>query len=49
MPPDVPDHEDVDLHLIPDLTHNSLEIRVWYESKLIRSFTLPLDNIKVHF
>ena len=34
MPPDVPDHEDVDLHLIPDLLHNNVEIRVWYKSKI---------------
>ena len=49
IPPDVPDHEDVDLHLIPDLLHNNVEVRIWFKSKLVRSLTLSLDNIRVHF
>ncbi|MBA4375206.1 MAG: hypothetical protein C0401_03410 [Anaerolinea sp.] len=49
VPPDVPDHQDVDLHLIPDLARNNIEVRIWYESKMVRSLTLPLDNIRVHF
>jgi hypothetical protein len=49
MPPDVPDHEDVDLHLIPDLLRNNIEIRVWYKTKMVRSLTLSVDNIRVHF
>jgi len=28
VPPNVPDHQDVDLHLIPDFSRNSIEIRV---------------------
>jgi hypothetical protein len=47
--PDAPDHENVELHLIPDLSKNSIEIRIWYETKLVRSLSLPLDNIRVHF
>lgn len=49
MPPDVPDHEYVDLHLIPDLSRNIVEVRIWYKSKLVRSLLLSLENIRVHF
>ncbi len=49
VPPDVPDHEDVDLHLIPDFVRNDVEIRIWFNAKMVRSLTLSLDNIKVHF
>jgi hypothetical protein len=49
MPPEIPDHEDVDLHLIPDLVRNNLEIRIWYKANMIRSLTLPLEKIRVHF
>lgn len=47
--PDVPDYEDVELHLTPDLPRNYVEIRIWYETKMVRSLSLPLDDIKVHF
>jgi len=42
--PHVPLREDVDLHLIPDLTRNALEIRIWFEKKMVHSLTLPLDR-----
>jgi transposase len=41
--PHAPLHEDVDLHLIPDLPHRSLEVRIWFQSKMVHSLTLPLD------
>jgi hypothetical protein len=47
--PDVPDYEDVELHLIPDLARNSLEVRIWYETKMMRSLSMPLDDVSVHF
>ncbi len=49
MPPDLPDYEQVDLHLIPDLVRKNIEIRVWFRAKMVRSLSLSLDNIKVHF
>ena len=47
--PDVPDYEDVELHLIPDLERNNLDVRIWYETKMVRSTSVPLDNSRVHF
>lgn len=47
--PDVPDYEDVELHLIPDLASQALEIRIWFDRKMVRSLTLPLANLRVHF
>jgi hypothetical protein len=47
--PDVPDHEDVELHIIPDLPRQALEVRIWFEQKMVHSLTLPLANSRVHF
>jgi hypothetical protein len=47
--PDVPDHEDVELHMIPDLPRQALEVRIWFEQKMVHSLTLPLTNSRVHF
>jgi hypothetical protein len=47
--PDVPDREDVELHLIPDLARQALEVRIWFELKMVHSLTLPLADIRVHF
>jgi hypothetical protein len=47
--PDAPDYQDVELHLIPDPARNSLEVRIWYNTKMMRSLSMPLDNVRVHF
>jgi hypothetical protein len=47
--PDVPDREDVELHMIPDLDKNALEVRIWYEQKMVLSLTLNVANPLVHF
>jgi hypothetical protein len=47
--PDVPDREDVELHMIPDLDKNALEVRIWYEQKMVHSLTLKVTNPIVHF
>lgn len=47
--PHVPLREPVDLHLIPDLEKRSLEIRVWWQKKMVRSLHLPLPTTPVHF
>jgi hypothetical protein len=47
--PKVPIREDVDLHLIP-LSSDSIEIRIWYENKMVHSLTLPAAKFpSVHF
>jgi hypothetical protein len=47
--PNVPDREDVELHMIPDLARQTLEVRIWYEQRMVHSLTLPLANSRVHF
>jgi len=47
--PDVPDREDVELHLIPDLARNALEVRIWFELKMVHSLTIPMADLRVHF
>lgn len=41
--PQVPLHEDVELHLVPDLIYRALEVRIWFQYKMVHSLTLPLD------
>lgn len=47
--PHVPLREDVELHLIPNLAKQVLEVRIWWNSKLVHSLNLPLANLRVHF
>lgn len=47
--PHVPLRETVDLHLIPDLEKRSLEVRVWWQKRMVRSLHLPLPTTSVHF
>jgi transposase len=42
--PHAPLHEDVELHLVPDLSKNALEVRIWFQSKMYHSLTLPLED-----
>jgi transposase len=42
--PHPPLHEDVELHMIPDIPKNTLEVRIWFQSKMLHSLTLPLEN-----
>lgn len=47
--PYVPDREEVELHMIPDLAKQALEVRIWFEQKMVHSLTLPLADSSVHF
>lgn len=42
--PHAPLHQDVDIHLVPDVSKNALEIRIWFQSKMYHTLTLPLEN-----
>jgi len=46
--PQVPLYEDVDLHLIPDPAKQLIEVRIWWNEKLIESVSLPLADSRVH-
>lgn len=47
--PNVPLREDVDIHLVPDVTKNLMEIRIWWNDRMAHTVTLPLSEFRVHF
>ncbi|MBI2934577.1 MAG: hypothetical protein HYY29_03295 [Chloroflexi bacterium] len=48
--PKVPLREYVELHLIPDLARQALEIRIWWDNHMVHSLTFPLSQLpRVHF
>lgn len=47
--PHVPLREDVELHMIPDLARQILEVRFWWNHKMVHSIRLPLADLRVHF
>jgi hypothetical protein len=47
--PHVPLREDVEVHLIPNLDQQVLDVRIWWENKMVQSVSLPLSNLRVHF
>ena len=44
--PNVDLREDVDLHIIPDIARNILEIRIWFKDKMAQSVSLPLNEFR---
>ena len=44
--PKVDVREDVDLRLVPDLVKNVLEVRIWFQGKLVHSVNLPLNEFR---
>jgi hypothetical protein len=47
--PDVPLRDNVELHLVPDLSRHALEVRVWFHQKMVRSVHIPYPKNWVHF
>jgi len=48
--PKVPLREEVELHLIPNMANNSLEIRIWWENQMVHSLFFPMSEFpRVHF
>jgi len=47
--PNVPLREEVDIHMVPDLDKNIMEIRIWWNDCMAHSVTLPLQGFGVHF
>jgi hypothetical protein len=41
--------EQVDVHLIPDTRKNVMEVRIWWEGKMVHAVTFPLAEFTVHF
>jgi len=47
--PDAPLREQVDIHMIPDLEKNVMNLRIWCNKRMVHSLSLPLDGFRVHF
>jgi hypothetical protein len=47
--PEVPLRDYVDLHLVPDLSRQALEVRIWFHQKMVRSVHVPYPKNWVHF
>jgi transposase len=47
--PHVPLRETVDLHIVPDREKRSLEVRIWWQKKMVRALHLPLPATPLHF
>ncbi|MBT9165156.1 MAG: hypothetical protein DDT22_01215 [candidate division WS2 bacterium] len=48
--PNVPLREGVEVHLIPDTKREALEIRIWWENRMVHSVTYPIKEFPgVHF
>jgi hypothetical protein len=42
--PKVDVRHDVELHLVPDFAKNVLEVRIWFEDRMVHSVNLPLHE-----
>jgi hypothetical protein len=42
--PNVPLREEVDVHLTPDVQRGALEVRIWWENRMVQSVTYPLKE-----
>lgn len=48
--PNVSLREEVEVHLIPNIKRNALEVRIWWENQMVHSVVYPLkDFSRVHF
>ena len=48
--PHVPLREEVEVHLIPDVERDALEVRIWCDNRMVQSVTYPLKGFpRVHF
>jgi hypothetical protein len=48
--PNVPLREEVEVHLVPDIARGALEVRIWWENRMVQSVVYPLREFPgVHF
>jgi hypothetical protein len=48
--PNVPLREEVEVHLVPDIQRDALEVRIWWENQMVHSVAHPLKDFpRVHF
>ena len=44
--PNVPLREEVEVHLVPDVARGALEVRIWWENRMVYSVTYPLKEFR---
>jgi len=44
-----PLREEVEVHLLPNLASQVLDVRIWSGNQMLQSTTLPLESSRVHF
>jgi len=42
--PNVPLREQVKVHLVPDMERGALEMRIWWDNRMVQSVTYPLEE-----
>lgn len=42
-------YEEVEIHLVPDVIREVMEIRIWCKHQMVHTVNLPLEGFKVHF
>ena len=48
--PKVPLREEVEVHLVPDAGGGALEVRIWWDNRMVQSVAYPLKDFPgVHF
>ena len=48
--PNVPLREEVEVHLVPDMGRDVLEVRIWWNNRMVHSVVYPLNQFpRVHF
>jgi hypothetical protein len=48
--PNVPLREEVEIHLVPDTGRHVLEVRIWWDNRMVHSVAYPLKDFpRVHF
>lgn len=48
--PNVPLREEVEVHLLPDTGRDALEVRIWWDNRMVHSVAYPLNQFpRVHF
>jgi transposase len=46
--PNVELHEEVEIHMVPDIAKQVMELRIWWHAKMVHSVALPLEGFRVH-
>jgi len=44
--PNVPLREEVEVHLVPDVARGALEVRIWWEDRMVNAVTYPLREFR---